>query len=63
MHAHIGTLMNMFRELCALMSTHMRVSVSICELSSQIELRLGCHLRKRRKVGVGLGIGEGWVLS
>lgn len=63
MRSHAGRLMNMFRELCALMSTCVRVSASICELSSQIELRLGCHLRERRKVGVGLGTGEGWVLS
>lgn len=39
----------MFSHLCELMSARVRTD----GLSSQIEPRLGCHLRKRREVGVG----------
>lgn len=62
-YIHKLTLMNMYRHLCVLMSTCVPVSVSICGLGSRIELKLGCHLSRRRKVGVGLGRGEGWLLS
>lgn len=53
MHSHVGTLMNMYRYLCVLMRARVRLSVSICGPGSQIGLTLGCHLRKRRNVGVG----------